>query len=261
MILTRLKKAIAEQNWFAVGLEFIIVLLGVIIGFQVSIWGQGQADKAKGEAYLVQMVSDLQETQRLILVENAEAQISGRAAGMLVKEFDTSDRSPSDSLYTWLGQAVIVHGPLPILSTAEALVSTGDLNLIKDIEIRSAITTYLQQIRVLVEFQNQGTSIVLGRMGSLMEVVDVRQGVARLNTSIRTIWEEALHPVLLDATMPRDTNGVGTNVPDDLEGVFTNREAYALLTELAFRQADLSGVRAKMLSETEALIELIDSKS
>ena len=33
MILSRLMKAVREQNWFAVTLEFLIVILGVVIGF------------------------------------------------------------------------------------------------------------------------------------------------------------------------------------------------------------------------------------
>ena len=38
MILARLSKAIREQNWFAVVLEFIIVIAGVVIGFRVTAW-------------------------------------------------------------------------------------------------------------------------------------------------------------------------------------------------------------------------------
>jgi len=36
MILARITKAIREQNWFAVVLEFVIVIAGVAIGFQVT---------------------------------------------------------------------------------------------------------------------------------------------------------------------------------------------------------------------------------
>jgi hypothetical protein len=35
MILARLSKAIREQNWFAVVLEFVIVIAGVVTGFQI----------------------------------------------------------------------------------------------------------------------------------------------------------------------------------------------------------------------------------
>jgi len=35
MILARISRAIREQNWFTVALEFVIVIAGVVIGFQV----------------------------------------------------------------------------------------------------------------------------------------------------------------------------------------------------------------------------------
>lgn len=45
MILARLSRAIREQNWFAVALEFLIVILGVVIGFQVTAWNAERADR------------------------------------------------------------------------------------------------------------------------------------------------------------------------------------------------------------------------
>ena len=38
MILARLSRAIREQNWLAVAIEFVIVIAGVVIGFQISAW-------------------------------------------------------------------------------------------------------------------------------------------------------------------------------------------------------------------------------
>ena len=44
-ILGRLTKAVREQNWFAVALELVIVVVGVVIGFQVTAWGQTQQER------------------------------------------------------------------------------------------------------------------------------------------------------------------------------------------------------------------------
>ena len=38
MILQSLTKAIREQNYYAVVLEFLIVIAGVVIGFQITAW-------------------------------------------------------------------------------------------------------------------------------------------------------------------------------------------------------------------------------
>ena len=43
MILRRITKHVKDQNWFAVALDFIIVVLGVFIGLQISNWNDARA--------------------------------------------------------------------------------------------------------------------------------------------------------------------------------------------------------------------------
>ena len=50
MILARLSRAVREQNWFAVVLEFFIVIVGVVIAFQVTAWNEARQDRA--DAYV-----------------------------------------------------------------------------------------------------------------------------------------------------------------------------------------------------------------
>ena len=42
MILRSVTKHIKDQNWFAVGLDFLIVVVGVFIGIQVANWNEEQ---------------------------------------------------------------------------------------------------------------------------------------------------------------------------------------------------------------------------
>ena len=46
MILANLTKAIREQNYDEVVLEFFIVIAGVVIGFQVTAWNADNCDRA-----------------------------------------------------------------------------------------------------------------------------------------------------------------------------------------------------------------------
>lgn len=42
MILSRITHALRTQNWFALALEFVIIIAGVVIGFQVNAWSAGR---------------------------------------------------------------------------------------------------------------------------------------------------------------------------------------------------------------------------
>jgi hypothetical protein len=64
MILDNLSRAFKTQNWLAAGIEFVIVIAGVVIGFQISQIAQNQAEERQVEALLglvaVEMDSNLE---------------------------------------------------------------------------------------------------------------------------------------------------------------------------------------------------------
>ena len=60
MILRRLTANLRAQNWTAVAIEFLIVVLGVFIGTQVANWNQERSERRQTERMLVQLVPELQ---------------------------------------------------------------------------------------------------------------------------------------------------------------------------------------------------------
>ncbi len=59
MILRRITEHVKAQNWFAVGLDFLIVVVGVFIGMQVSNWNEAREDQNRAHAYLERISDDL----------------------------------------------------------------------------------------------------------------------------------------------------------------------------------------------------------
>ncbi len=52
MILRRISAPVKDQNWFAVGVDFVIVVIGVFIGIQVSDWNASREDRSNETLYL-----------------------------------------------------------------------------------------------------------------------------------------------------------------------------------------------------------------
>lgn len=46
MLFRRISQHVREQNWTAIGIEFLIVVAGVFIGIQSSNWNAAQAEHA-----------------------------------------------------------------------------------------------------------------------------------------------------------------------------------------------------------------------
>lgn len=59
MILRRLTKHIKDQNWFAVGLDFFIVVAGILLAFQITNWSEQQQEKAAFARAEIALVGDL----------------------------------------------------------------------------------------------------------------------------------------------------------------------------------------------------------
>ena len=59
MLLRRITKHVTDQNWFAVFIDFLIVVVGVFIGIQVSNWNDVRQQKATAENYVERIHEDL----------------------------------------------------------------------------------------------------------------------------------------------------------------------------------------------------------
>lgn len=63
MLLRRITEHIHKQNWFAVLLDFAIVVMGVFIGIQVANWNNEQASREAEAQYLERFKTDLETTK------------------------------------------------------------------------------------------------------------------------------------------------------------------------------------------------------
>jgi hypothetical protein len=69
------------------------------------------------------------------------------ATTKLLALFENDDSEQPESVRSLLPLACVFSNPVPVLGTADTLVSTGDLRLIRNAINRSKITQYLSQTR------------------------------------------------------------------------------------------------------------------
>ena len=61
MLLRRMTEHVRDQNWFAVGLDFVIVVAGVAFAFQLTTWGQERAAQTRAQTSLVQLYEEAED--------------------------------------------------------------------------------------------------------------------------------------------------------------------------------------------------------
>jgi hypothetical protein len=144
MLLRRITEHVKAQNWTAVALDFLIVVVGVFIGIQVSNWNDARADHQRSENYLSRIRADL-EADMQELKRHQEfwelVTIEGYAAITYAETGDANGASDWEILRSFLhaSQAWTFRF---IDTTYSELRSAGELALIPGEELRSALADY-----------------------------------------------------------------------------------------------------------------------
>jgi hypothetical protein len=59
MILRRLSTSLKEQNWMAIGIEFVLLVVGVFLGIQVANWNVERSERIAETGYLAGLQKDV----------------------------------------------------------------------------------------------------------------------------------------------------------------------------------------------------------
>ena len=249
-VLARLADAVRRRDWFTVLVEIAVVVLGVVIGFQVTAWGQGRADQAREQEYLRQFRADLDQTEQVFDDNEAFIRQTEAATVSLLLPYRTGERPPRDSLQAWLSFAIAVDVPYAVVETAEALVETGDLNLIRDDSLRAAITGYLALWERQSAYMESNATIARGFVTDLSRRVDIGRPLDLSFLPDRDSLEaEGWAFPFLKTADP---------FPLDVEAFYADREAYQALTGLYHRRHLLRFNRDGFRRELVALRERMD---
>lgn len=148
MILRRVKKHAKDQNWFAVGIDFMIVVVGVFIGLQVANWNEARQERQREAHYLDRLDQEF-DVIRARLVSGIDVfEGSVRSIDLLLTAHrlysqDSQATLPNDEA---LGTAVtnITSGRIPAGSPAafREMVSSGALETLQSDELRQALFAY-----------------------------------------------------------------------------------------------------------------------
>ncbi len=59
MVIRRIREHVAELNWFAVAIDFAIVVAGIVIGTQVNNWNEKRVEAEQGRSYRARLVEEV----------------------------------------------------------------------------------------------------------------------------------------------------------------------------------------------------------
>jgi hypothetical protein len=241
MILRSVMKHVRDQNWFAVFLDFLIVVVGVFIGIQVANWNEERREAALGMAYLEWLGDDL-----VAMETHLEDRIEGLRGlhSLSTALLDSASRPDvDDTELTQATRAFITRGwstpNLAMIDTVfEDLSSTGNFGLI-DEAIWQQVSSYYAGLQRLIKSLEIFQDWALPNDSRLAYDHDL------------FLWDEQLDALLGRPDEERLRQSV-TSARTDLARLAT--------TYHYIQQASLSAYQSA-LEDTRRLISLIESAS
>ncbi len=179
MILRRFIQHVREQNWFAVSIDVVVVIVGIYLGFQVTEWGNQQTAREEEQQILRTLSLEVEGALARKLAERAENEeeleeifeavdyLSGELGVQILSEV-ACRRIAVSAGNNWR----IVR-----LNTADEIVASGKLNLIGNEQVRLLIMEYrsiLEEHTFRIGTNNQYTTPIPSKYPQLVTVKRVR---------------------------------------------------------------------------------------
>ncbi len=117
MILRRIREHVGKHNWFAVGVDLVIVVLGVFLGTQVSNWNAERLAHEAGESYRARIVHDIADNEHDMQVRMAYYQQVKSFALQVLGSLDGSARISDEQFLIAAYQATQIY-PRPMVRTS-----------------------------------------------------------------------------------------------------------------------------------------------
>ena len=154
MLLRRVRAHISNENWFAVFVDFLVVVVGLFIGFQIDTWWEGRKEARLENTYLLEIREDF-ETNKLLL-EDSIGRLEEIIRGMQLLHEQSRLQSPTVPVSTLnINFKMIQHMPtfFPIRRTYSNLTGSGDLKLIQNRALKNLLADYYSaaQLAALVQ--------------------------------------------------------------------------------------------------------------
>ncbi len=145
MRLRRITQHVKDQNWFAVSLDFVIVVVGILIAFQITNWNEARNDRQLEMQYLSLLATDLEKIEinlsaQLTLEQHVVANAKIALEAVNNRDAGVDPLHIGRSMHSIFGRRTVALDS-PVFSEMK---SAGRLTLIQDTALRNRIIAYFE---------------------------------------------------------------------------------------------------------------------
>jgi len=148
--MNRLRRALGRQDWAAVSIELIVVVLGILIALQVDQWTQRRQERELEQTYLLRLKEDLQIEYSRATDAESWARDRLTAVKALNRLSSDPDRAASDpSAILWAIETASWRSfPRNNAFVYNELQNTGHMRLIRSVALRRQLADHYAKLAI-----------------------------------------------------------------------------------------------------------------
>lgn len=151
MNLRRLYRHVRDHDWFAVSVDFLIVVAGVFVGIQVSNWNAERIERRQARAYVERIREDISVSAKTVgNMVTYYRRVKGHALAAL-EAFDTPQSTLDERFLVDAFQSSQILMRTVERSAYDEILSAGDMNSIPDVDVRMRISSYYKNVSAIEE--------------------------------------------------------------------------------------------------------------
>jgi len=140
MILDNISRALKEQNWLAAAIEFVIVIAGVVIGFQINAWNESRVEREQEQDLIARLAVEVDGALSRKRSELAREVSDVEAlASIRLLEDSAEHVAFDDELCGAIDISHVILWAPAAIPMLDELGQTGALDLISEDELRALV--------------------------------------------------------------------------------------------------------------------------
>ncbi|MGA8204218.1 MAG: hypothetical protein WB812_06830 [Woeseiaceae bacterium] len=196
MILSRVIEHVKAQHWTAIAIDFLIVVAGILLAFQITEWSEARRERALERDYLERIASELDQSITALEVGITLAGERAELGQFLIASIDNPDMvrtQPGRFVYAVLTGAYTYSPPVRAY-TFEEMKSSGDLGIFRD----KALLLDLMEFYTQVQSQAQWNYL---REAVQTEYLKRSAGILTHDLLEQTPWDAGFPDIAVDDAM------------------------------------------------------------
>ena len=146
MVIRRIREHVVDHNWFAVGIDIAIVVVGVFLGLQANNWNTVRIERAEAQAYRSQIIENLRANEIDIGARTAYYRQVRAYSVAALKVLETPGAAKDEAFLINIYQSTQVWQRPLVRSAYDEMLAAGVSGNVGAPELRSNLTAFYAQL-------------------------------------------------------------------------------------------------------------------